>query len=142
MRFFFYGTLRDRDLLSLVLGRPLARDALKPALLRDWRRCPARGKTYPILVRERGAVTDGDVLDGVTATEQRRLAIYEGAGYDLTRVFATIGGGDTPLGVMMFAPSGKAPAALDGDWSLDDWRAQHKARAMEVIRGNAEKLGF
>jgi len=142
MRFFFYGTLRDRDLLALVLGRPVARDGLKPALLRDWRRHPARGKTYPILVRERGGTTDGDVLDGVSAVEQRRLTIYEGEGYDLIRVFATIGGGDTPLGVMLFAPSGKAPPALEGDWSLDEWRLQHKARAIEAVRANAEKLGF
>jgi ADP-ribose pyrophosphatase len=142
MRFFFYGTLRDRDLVSLVLGRPVARDALKPATLRDWRRCPARGKTYPILVRERGATTDGDVLDGVTAAERRRLTIYEGEGYNLIRVFATIDGGDTKLGVMMFAPSGKAPLALDGEWSLDEWRAQHKARAIEVVRENAGRLGF
>jgi hypothetical protein len=142
MRFFLYGTLRDRDLLSLVLGRPVARDALKPAVLRDWRRHPARGKTYPILARERGAATDGDVLDGVTAAEQRRLAIYEGEGYRLARVFATIEGGASPLGVLMFAPSGKAPPALDGDWSLDDWRARHKMRALELLRENADRLGF
>ena len=142
MRFFFYGTLRDRDLLSLVLGRPVARDGLKPAVLRDWRRHPARGKTYPILLRERGAVTEGDVLDGVSSAEQRCLALYEGEGYDLIRVFATIGDGDTPLGMMMFAPSGKAPPALDGDWSLDEWRIRHKARALEVVRENVEKLGF
>ena len=142
MRFFFYGTLRDRDLLSLVLGRPVARDALRPAVLRDWRRCPARGKTYPILMRERGATTSGDVLDGVSAGEQRRLTIYEGEGYRLTRVFATIDGASTPLGVKLFAPSGKAPPALEGEWSLDEWRAQHKARAIDVVRENVAKLGF
>lgn len=142
MRFFFYGTLRDRDLLSLVLGRPVARDALKPAVLRGWRRRPARGKSYPILVRERGAESEGDVLDGVSAGERRRLTIYEGEGYSLIRVFAHIGGGDTPLGVMLFAPSSRAPPAIDGDWSLDEWRLHHKARAMEVVRANAEKLGF
>jgi hypothetical protein len=141
MRFFFYGTLRDRDLLSLVLGRPVARDALKPAMLRDWRCRPARGKTYPIVVRERGAVTEGDVIDGVSANERRRLAIHEGEGFDPIRAFATIGGG-TPLGVMLFAPSSKAPPALDGDWSLDEWRLRHKARAMETVRANTETLGF
>ena len=142
MRFFFYGTLRDRDLLSLVLGRPVARDGLRPAVLRDWRRHPARGKTYPILRRERGAETDGDILDGVTAAEQRRLAIYEGEGYRLTRAFVAIGGAASPVGVLMFAPSGKAPAALDGSWSLEDWRARHKARALEVVRENTDGPGF
>lgn len=142
MRFFFYGTLRDRDLLSLVLGRPVARDALRPAVLRDWRRHPARGKTYPILMRERGAITSGDVLDGVSAGEQRRLVIYEGEGYRLTRVFATIDGAATPLGVKLFVPSGKAPPALEGEWSLDEWRVQHKARAIEIVRENAARLGF
>lgn len=104
MRFFFYGTLRDRDLLSLVLGRPVARDALKSATLRDWRRHPARGKTYPILVRERGAETDGDLLDGVSAGEQRRLALYEGEGYRLTRVFVTTAGAPGPLGALLLCP--------------------------------------
>lgn len=142
MRCFFYGTLRDRDLLSLVLGRPVARDALKPATLRDWRRHPARGKTYPILVRERGASTDGDALDGISSAEQRRLAIYEGEGYRLTRVFVTIAGAPGPLGTLLFVPSAKAPPALEGDWSLDAWRTQHKARAIEAVREGIERLGF
>jgi hypothetical protein len=141
VRFFFYGTLRDRDLLSLVLGRPVARDALRPATLLDWRRCAARGVTYPILVRERGATTEGDVLDGVSPPERRRLSIYEGEGYRLARVFATIDG-STPRGMLLFAPTGNAPPALDQDWSLEDWRTRHKARAIEVVRENAAKLGF
>lgn len=141
MRFFFYGTLRDRDLLSLVLGRPVAREALRPAVLLDWRRRAARGVTYPILIRARGATTDGDVLDGVTPPERRRLSIYEGAGYRLTRVFARIDG-STPRGVSLFAPSPEAPPPLDRDWSLDDWRARHKARAIDLVRENADRLGF
>jgi hypothetical protein len=142
MRFFFYGTLRDRDLLALVLGRPVARDALKPAVLRDWCRHPARGKSYPVLVRQRGATTMGDVLDGVSASEQRRLTIYEGEGYRLTRAFATVDGAAGPRAVLLFARSAKGPPALDGDWSLDEWRAQHKAHAMEVVRANADRLGL
>lgn len=141
MRFFFYGTLRDRDLLSLVLGHPVGRDALRPAVLLDWRRCAARGVTYPILVRERGATTEGDVLDGVSVPERRRLSIYEGEGYRLARVFATIDG-STPRGTLLFVPSGDAPPPLDQDWSLDEWRARHKARAIDLAREDAARLGF
>ena len=43
MRFFFYGTLMDRDLLSLVLGRRVEQRTLKPALLRGYRGSALKG---------------------------------------------------------------------------------------------------
>ena len=72
MRFFFYGTLMDRDVLACVLARPVIAAALKPATLRGWRRCSVRGASYPVVVRDRGQLAGA----GVDSTG----AITRGAG--------------------------------------------------------------
>src|SRR6185312_9048779 len=57
MRFFFYGTLLDRDVASLVLGRRLPPGAFVPAALPGHARRRVKGATYPIVVRDpRGEV--------------------------------------------------------------------------------------
>ena len=55
MRFFFYGTLRDRDVMALVLGRRLPPAAFAPASLPGHARRRAKGASYPIVVRDPGA---------------------------------------------------------------------------------------
>ena len=58
MRFFFYGTLLDRDVTALVLGRRLPPSAFEPAMLRGHSRRRARGVSYPVVVRDpRGEVS-------------------------------------------------------------------------------------
>jgi Gamma-glutamyl cyclotransferase, AIG2-like len=52
MRFFFYGTLLDRDVMALVLGRRLPPAAYAAAVLRGHARRRAKGASYPTLMRD------------------------------------------------------------------------------------------
>jgi gamma-glutamylcyclotransferase (GGCT)/AIG2-like uncharacterized protein YtfP len=87
MRLFLYGTLLNRELLASFVGRNIG---LRPAQLRGWQRVALAGGRYPTLRRLRGARVDGAVID-VGATALRRLSIYEGSAYSLTRVVVRAG---------------------------------------------------
>lgn len=132
MRFFFYGTLMDRDVLARVLGRPVAAAALKPAILRGWRRTGIQGASYPIVVRDKAGHVEGMTLDRVSEPEAARLAAYEGPRYSLVRLFADYPGVG-PRAVFVFQPRYGAFTATGEDWSLSAWRALHKERFLAAL---------
>lgn len=46
----------------------------------------ARGRRYPVLVRDPEGAVDGLLLSRLSARDRARLAVYEGAEYRLARV--------------------------------------------------------
>jgi Gamma-glutamyl cyclotransferase, AIG2-like len=132
MRFFFYGTLMDPDLLSGVLGRRIAPSALISALLRGYRRSAVRGANYPVVVRDEGAWVEGMVLSGVTIAERDHLVRYEGENYVLACALAEFPE-RPPEPVLFFEPRPGAVAATGEPWSLARWRLRDKSSAMKMF---------
>ena len=52
MRFFFYGTLLDYDVMALVIGRRLPPSAYLAASLPGHARRRAKGSSYPVAIRD------------------------------------------------------------------------------------------
>ncbi|WP_170157825.1 NUDIX domain-containing protein [Litoreibacter meonggei] len=76
-----FGTLRDPDLLEIVLGA--VADA-QPVSLADHRVFAAAGETFPLLFRCEGAQADGLLLQNLTGEQIARLDYYEAPyGYEL-----------------------------------------------------------
>ena len=69
MRFFFYGTLLDYDVIALVLGRRLPPAAFVPASLPGHARRRAKSATYPIVVRDPRGAVPGGVVRGLSARD-------------------------------------------------------------------------
>lgn len=142
MRFFFYGTLMDRDVLMHVLGRRIIAAALRPATLRGWRRTAIAGASYPIVVRDKASQVEGVTFDGLSTVEADRLAAYEGPRYVLIRAFADLPR-QGPRAVFLFQPRPGAFKPVAQAWSLAAWQADHKttflaALVREAARGAAE----
>jgi len=121
MRFFFYGTLMDIDLLSGVLGRPITPSALAPALLRGYHRSAVHGADYPVVLSDPEAWVEGVVLAGVSVAERDRLVRYEGKNYELSRASAEFPDRPPRL-VSFFEPKPGAFAVTGEPWSLAGWR--------------------
>ncbi len=129
-RFFFYGTLLDRDLQEAVIGRTVPEGALTSASIAGFRRVRAMGKTYPILVpglaRDR---VDGAIASGFTYREIERLVAYEGEGYALTTLPALLADGGT-MTVQVFLPVAGSLKASNEPWDLASWQREHKPRTL------------
>ena len=94
MRFFFYGTLLDRDVTALVLGRRLPPAAFMPARLPGTRGGGRRAPSYPIVVRDPRGEVPGAIVGGLSARDVARLAAFEGPGYRVVPLRVRISGRD------------------------------------------------
>ena len=127
MRYFFYGSLIDPDVLALVLGRPRRR--MTPAALEGWRRLRVAGECYPLIVPDPDARVAG-VMAEVSPAEARRLAWYEGEDYELGELAVTVGSGAF-VTASVFLP--KPDLAHAGEsWDPLLWRREHKAALLEA----------
>jgi len=88
---FFYGTLRDRALLDIVLGPSGAQ--VRAGVLPDYRVSWAKEQIFPYIEALPGASAEGLLLSGLTDNDIARLDFYEGGfGYDLRDVQVEGGG--------------------------------------------------
>ncbi len=62
MRFFFFGLLRDAEVLGLVTGRPWAAERFTGARLAGARLVRLRGETFPMLVAAPGVWAPGALV--------------------------------------------------------------------------------
>jgi hypothetical protein len=133
MRFFFvYGSLLDRDVTAVVIGRRLPPTAWVPARLPGYRRSKAKGATYPIAVRDPRAEIEGAVFGAFSKRDVERLEAYEGPRYHTVPLKVWIG--DRLVVVSGFAPKDKAFQPAGGNWSLTEWQRRDKRKFVERIR--------
>lgn len=131
-RFFFYGTLMDRQILAAVLHRPVDPRRLRPALLTGYRRVLHRAATYPVLIADKAAEVDGILATGLTAGDARRLAGYEGPDYRLASLPVRAGAGGT-VNAGVFLPVGDEVASAV-PWNLETWRRQCREHFLRQVR--------
>jgi hypothetical protein len=67
LRFFFYGTLIDPEMLGAVLRRPVHPARRRNAVLRGYRRVYREGVSYLILVADTASDVEGVVVSALTA---------------------------------------------------------------------------
>lgn len=87
MRTFFFGSLMDRDLLALVVGRDISDLVFTPAAILGFERRRACDESFPIIVPHPGGRVDGFLVDGLTVADLDRIQFYESDDYAL-RAFA------------------------------------------------------
>ena len=137
MRFFFYGTLLDRDVTALVLGRRLPPGAFVPAVLPGYSRWRVQGGSYPISVPDRKGTVAGAMVAGLSSRDVARLAAYEGPGYRIAPLKVRIGGVMTAVSV--FEPIVSRLKPTDKPWSLELWQRRDKrvfvARLTRALNG-------
>lgn len=129
MRYFFYGSLTDPDVLAVVLGRPRARAV--PARLAGWRRWRVAGECYPLIAPAPGEQVEG-VLVEVGAAAARRLAWYEGDDYEPRALEVELADG-ARVSAQVFLPRPNL-AHAGQPWEPAAWAREHKAALLEAAR--------
>lgn len=129
--FFFYGSLQDSTLLSIVLGRPATLAAMSPAVLHGHEIRKVAGEAFPCLAPRIGAQAAGVIVAGLTEAEAARVIFYEDEEeFDLREI--EVLGPDGPRAARsFFARPGLSPG---GPWTFDDWRLGDRALMLECAR--------
>ncbi|HET7409609.1 MAG TPA: gamma-glutamylcyclotransferase family protein, partial [Paracoccaceae bacterium] len=127
---FFFGTLRDRELLEVVLDRAVAPDEMRPARAPDHAGRRLAGQAYPHLVEEPGAAAEG-VVFRASDDELDRLAWFEEAEYGLAPIRAETA--DGPVQAHYFRATAKLQPG-EGLWDIALWHREERAVAIEAAR--------
>jgi gamma-glutamylcyclotransferase (GGCT)/AIG2-like uncharacterized protein YtfP len=135
---FVYGTLRDPDLLSGVLGRSRKTTVgVVAAAAPGFAPVHYPGRIYPALVRRPGAAAPGLVLTDLTAFEIDLLDAFEGEEY--RRGIIPVMVGEELHEAFAYLPAIAVQADAPA-WTLAAWQEEHKARVLEGERATAEEL--
>jgi len=133
MRYFFYGTLTDEDVLRRVFGRRrLARLSRRAATLHGFCRCAMKGALYPTIVASPEGRVRGLLVGPVSKVAADLLARYEGRAYQRRRVRVEVAPG-RHVGALTFLCQDPTRAARR-EWRIEAWRPQDKARFLRRIR--------
>ncbi len=142
MDYCFVGTLRDREVLDLVIGRPVADHETEAVDLPGYRLARVVEEPYPALVEDAGARIPGLLVRGLGAVASTRVAWFEGREFATreVEVIRSTGGADgsggkTPIRALIQAPT----EILDvdsGPWDFAAWQRHEKPLLMTLARGH------
>lgn len=119
---FAYGTLRDADILRLVL-KNADHLILQSAALRGWHTVFWRGRSYPGIAPDPSASAEGALIFGLTAPDWQNLITYEGTEYRLEICHPSSEG--KAQQALMFIPLHRDELTTR-PWTLDDWQRLYK----------------
>jgi gamma-glutamylcyclotransferase (GGCT)/AIG2-like uncharacterized protein YtfP len=129
---FVYGTLRDDDVFTAVVGRTLAAYGPRPAQAPGYQARVVRGEVYPGLAVAPGRAAPGLVLDGLDQGALARLDRFEGDGYRRRPLDVHVG--TARVAAEVYLPLD--PACLSEiTWTLEEWRHTGKARFLNEFPG-------
>lgn len=134
MRFFFYGTLIDPEILDAVLRRPFYRIQRRAAVLEGYRCVYRRGACYPVLVPGTTARVVGTVVSGLTTRNVALLRLYEGPDYEIHEISVGLSGRRShPVRANAFLP-GPGWEASSEIWTLEDWQRRFSKTFLRRVR--------
>ncbi|MBX2855872.1 MAG: NUDIX domain-containing protein [Rhodobacteraceae bacterium] len=141
---FFYGTLRDLDLLALVTGREsLAGVRLTPAKARGFRVERVAGESFPMAFGDTlpEAAAVGLLVAGLNTEERERIAFFEDGDYALSPVMVeTLDSPPRQVAAAMFQPTQRLRESGE-PWDLDAWVKHDKALALACARRQLRYFG-
>ncbi|MEL6198351.1 MAG: gamma-glutamylcyclotransferase, partial [Pseudomonadota bacterium] len=126
---FFFGTLRDLLLLSIVIGRRIGPDEAPQARAHGWQTWQVRNEAYPMLRQAEGTTADGLLFRPATDEERAAILFYEEAEYALTTIVVETATGTAEA--VFFDATGKI-AMGDAPWCFDQWTAADRPVALEA----------
>ncbi len=130
MDFFFFGSLMDRDVAEVVLGRAVPDAACEVARVEGFRRVLLAGESYPAMVPRAGGHVDGILMRGVTPAEHRRIVWFEDSEYDLVEVPVSRGSGARATALACLRRPGTA--IQEADWSFARWQVEDKSAFLDL----------
>ena len=138
--YFFFGSMMDRDVLDLVVGRTVPDADVEPATLAGTRLVRVADESYPAIVPHAGGQVEGMRVRRLTSAESERIAWFEGKEYASRMVEVTLRSG-TPARASVHLPTEALETAGGEGWDFARWRHNEKDGLMRLARGHMALFG-
>ncbi|MDX1514453.1 MAG: gamma-glutamylcyclotransferase family protein [Gammaproteobacteria bacterium] len=139
MPLFVFGSLRDGDILEIVLGRSLEDVRRVSARLPGFRVARLPDESYPVMLRAECHSVQGELLCGLSEEDFRRIAFFENQEYRFDQCTVELADGGRRE-ALYCTENEVEPGALD-PWSLKDWQRRHKPVFMKHTRDYMKLYG-
>ncbi len=136
--FFFYGTLRHRPLLDLVLGET-RQVSVTPARLKDHAVYWVRDSAFPLIRAEPGGVAEGVIVGGLGAEDAARLDFYEG-GFDFALLPVSVETAEGRRQAQVYFPEA-GRWETGAPWSLEAWERDWAAISLRAAAEAMSQFG-
>ena len=127
---FLYGTLCDKELLEICLGRSLSSISLVSAKLENHSVFWVKNRNFPVIKFEHGSFAEGLAVLDLKEHELEQLDFYEGGfNYELRKASIILKNNDlypennTIYAYVYFNNDDKIK--VDKRWNLDEWQRRY-----------------
>ena len=129
---FVYGSMRDVEVRSLVLGRTPPAFQTEPAWMPGVAAAVVPGESYPYLVSVEGGRASGELIHGLDERCLDRIVFFEGDEYAFVECEVERAGGER-VAAMHFGGVAIPDAPVTA-WSLQRWQAREKPAFLSMAR--------
>lgn len=136
MNIFIFGTLMDKALLEIVLGRKVE---LVSATLKDYGVFRVMDADYPVMIKSVGLVANGIILNELTKMDILRTDFYEHI-FDYFLKPVQVLSQEVLIDTQVYMPSKLIPR-LEEPWSLKDWQEVSGERTHGFAKKVMTKFG-
>ena len=136
MNIFIFGTLMDKALLEIVLGRKVE---LVSATLKDYGVFKVMDADYPVMIKSVGLVANGIILNELTKMDILRTDFYEHI-FDYFLKPVQVLSQEILIDTQVYMPSKMIPR-LEEPWSLKDWQEVSGERTHGFAKKVMTKFG-
>lgn len=120
---FNFGTMRDRQILELVLGH--AAEDTQDAKLTGYRTARVKGKPYPALIKtDDDSDVSGLLVGGLSPEDLKRIEYYEEGLYGIKVLSVTTKG--KTVKAKVYADYKDLPVLKDKDWNFETFLKEEK----------------
>ena len=136
MNIFIFGTLMDKALLEIVLGRKVE---LVSATLKDYGVFKVMDADYPVMIKSVGLVANGIILNELTKMDILRTDFYEHI-FDYFLKPVQVLSQEVLIDTQVYMPSKMIPR-LEEPWSLKDWQEASGEKTYDFAKKVMTKFG-
>lgn len=126
---FFFGSLRDADLLAMVLDRPVSADDMVPAMAANHAAACLENESYPCLKEAPGEHAEGILVQSLSQQDMARITYFEDVEYVIAPL--TVQTADGLVQTQYFKGTERLKLTADR-WNFSAWQRDEKSVAMEA----------
>ncbi len=129
---FNFGSMRDKQILNIVLGRIVSEQDMEDAYMKGYNTYRVEDQGYPALIQDNVSITEGTLVHNLTPKDLDRIQYYEAGlfGTEVLPVYTKRG--DEPKYAQVYVKNSTKVKVLDEEWDFEEYQKNIKPYVKEV----------